>query len=162
MLCETEKDPHKRSLRTADDVLRRVREINQLVEIFMAGHRPAVVCIEGYSQPRDAAAAVKLAAGWTAAICASEVEPTLFSPSEIKHKATGKKGATKAEVEAAIIRLHPELPSLIKQARASAKAKREHLYDAAGAVLCALDHPVVQALRRNWRHKEGKRGIDLG
>lgn len=143
-VIRTEKSPKKRTVLQADDLVRRLREIANVLEDWFP---PVdVVCAESMSWPRNASAAAKMASTWGLIVAIADGRPLIqASPQRIKRVLTGSASASKGAVAEAVRTRFHNVDDILAHVPAS---KREHAYDAAAAVLASLDSDVIRALRR--------------
>lgn len=149
-LIRTEKSTAKQNVLASNDNFRRAREIAvALRKLFEV--RPAVVCCESMSFPRNASAAAKVAMTWgvLADLCESQGIPMLMAtPKELKRSVCGNASASKEEVQAALrLRFGTRPDELLKEAKIPASSQ-EHPMDALAAVCCCAESEVVRLLRR--------------
>lgn len=143
---ETKKPPKKkRTIREADDDIRRLNEIEMQFHEIMEEIRPDVVAMERVPRLRNPAATRQCALAWGAmhAICRSGKIPVLiYDTDAIKKRVTGDKQASKAKMVKGLKKIFPRF-------RGWPEGKRvEHVADAGGAALCAENDPAVELLMR--------------
>lgn len=98
------------------------------------------------SQSAKAASATAMAY----AICAAHTggsPSVLVTAGQAKKAATGNVRASKAQVQAGVLVVWPELEAMALAAVGKAESKVEHIYDAAACVLAAWDTDTVRAVR---------------
>jgi crossover junction endodeoxyribonuclease RuvC len=160
---ETEKSDKKKNVLATDDNFRRSREIARfladLIENETHGYkdddkvpdlRPELIAAESMSFPRNSSVAAKMAYSWGILASISETRnlPVVqVTPQALKKALTGNKSAEKADIAAAMNVLfglaYLEGIGLGK----IPKSKREHPYDALGAIVACKDAELVRVLR---------------
>lgn len=153
-VLRTKKSAKKRGTLASDDNLRRARELYAGLSALERTWRPAVVCAESMSFPRNAGAAAKLSIAWgvLAALTEARGLPLVqCSPQQLKKAVSGRADASKEDVLSALARLYPTL--LLKLAD-TPRSLWEHPVDALGAVHTALNSEVVRTLRRMPQQQE--------
>jgi len=149
----TKPSSKKLNVLASDDLARRARELAGGIDMHLGvwGVEPDLICREAQSLPRNASSAAKIgrAFGITDAHQRLRgvpvVEPT---PQGIKRVTTGKASATKAEVQAGVLRRLGESEALQAWHETARKGDLEHGFDAMGAVLASYDSGYMQMLRR--------------
>jgi len=146
-VISTKPSPKKLSIRSADDNVRRCREITRSVRRVIDEYEPAAVVLEMPSMGSKSAKAMRamgLASGIIAALdVVYENLPFLYAtPTDVKVAMTGKKSASKEEVQSRAVEMIPDILDGVN------KTQREHVADALGAAVAAKDAPVIQMLRR--------------
>lgn len=152
-VVRTAKSNRKRGIRASDDNVRRIIELAQAVEPWVAPDVIAI-CVESQSWPRSSAVCGKLGMAWgvVGALAARHQLPVLqASPKEIKRAVTGKATASKDAVQTALEARYGPL-RLPEQ-----RTLHEHACDALGAVAACLEAPVVLMARRMAFAVEGAR-----
>jgi Holliday junction resolvasome RuvABC endonuclease subunit len=152
----TKKDPRKKRVLCSDDEFRRVREIARYLDELLVRHgRPAVVCFEAQSYPRNAATVRKMALAWGAAAAVIELRSMAdshASPQAIKKTLCGAANASKKAVRAALEQRYGEpLKRLLSPLSAKNAA---HPCDALGAIITCSDGPEVRMARGMLSHEE--------
>lgn len=114
------------------------------------GIEPDCYVIEAPAGSQSAKAAAATAMAY--AICAVTVmesgKPSVrVTAGDAKKAATGKRTASKSEVQAAVLKKWPALEAMALEAVGKAKSKVEHIYDAAACVIAGWDTDVVRAVR---------------
>jgi citrate lyase beta subunit len=107
------------------------------------------IAIESMSAPRNAGAAAKLSrvGGVIDAISALwEIPVIQASPQDIKEAVTGSRKASKALMETTLSKRYPEVLTALEDVPMS---RREHPYDALGAIVASLGSEVVKMGVRN-------------
>lgn len=156
----------KRKVLSADDNVRRCREISVKLSNLMNGLLPKkgngidtllpirsvrIVAAEAMSFPRNSSSAAKMAMTWGLII--GEVEsanlPLLqASPQEVKVALTGKKDASKSDVEKAVLRRYASSSRKLQRFLADVPEKqREHAWDALAAGVACLNSDQVRLIR---------------
>lgn len=150
VVFKTEKSDKKHKVRASDDNFRRGQELCAMVVGLLHRHPDVkACCAEFMSHPRNASVSGQLGAFWGIIELATYIWklPMLqASPQEIKKVLTGKKNASKAEVQDALRKRYPGQFDAY-DASITRKADLEHGYDAAGAVVACLDSDVIQMMR---------------
>lgn len=150
LVFKTEKSDKKRKVRASDDNFRRGQELSAML-VGLLHRYPDVkaCCAEFMSHPRNASVSGQLGSFWGIIELLTYIWklPMLqASPQEIKKVLTGKKNASKLEVQVALQARYPgqfdPYDAIITR-----KADVEHGYDAAGAVVACLDSDVIQMMR---------------
>ena len=149
-VIETQKDTRK-VLNSVDNV-KRAGQIHLALRALIwttweTGELVRVVdalCVEAQSWPRNAGSAAKVAMAWgvIASICADwELPLVQRSPQQIKMAVVGSRKASKAEMAATLAGRYPEVLTALSGVPQS---RREHPYDALGAVVASLDDEVIK------------------
>lgn len=127
------------------DELRRVRELTAQVVALFDRVGPDFVTSEGFSPPRDASVAAKMAMVWTVVVTEAARRRLPYyevTPQRLKKLVAGKSTATKDEVAAALgARYGYERVDRLLRAGGVARSEEEHPLDALGA----LDALFVEA-----------------
>ena len=149
-VIRTVKSNKKRGVRVADDDCRRCVEQARALDALLVHHRPACVVAEvptGGSLSARATRAMALGTGIAVAVLAVRGVPCVYvQPRDGKLAATGNAGASKEDVEAAVMHRVPGVSALLNAAK---RADREHIADAIAAWLAARgDQVVMMAARR--------------
>jgi Holliday junction resolvasome RuvABC endonuclease subunit len=149
VVIETEKSEKKREVRGSEDIVRRAREVWDVLDTQMTRARREgtglVVCMETLSLPRNAGASAKIgvALGIVVGCAALRALPIVqASPQEVKKKIAGVRNASKDDVKTAVRRLYPSSSLLLDQMR---KGDQEHAADAVAVIHACLDSDVVRA-----------------
>ena len=150
LVLKTEKSDKKRKVRASDDNFRRGQELSAML-VGLLHRYPDVkaCCAEFMSHPRNASVSGQLGSFWGIIELLTYIWklPMLqASPQEIKKVLTGKKNASKLEVQVALQARYPGQFDAY-DAIITRKADLEHGYDAAGAVVACLDSDVIQMMR---------------
>lgn len=156
-VIRTEKSTAKRNVRASEDNLERAKEIATELRTLIDKYRVQLICAETMSYPRNSSAAAKMAMCWgvLAALAGQYNIPIAqATPQEVKKAVTGKKDASKDEVQEAVRTLFPELqggeakhggPYILK---AVPRSLWEHPYDATAAVIACRQSEVLLLARR--------------
>ncbi len=161
---ETKKATKKQHVLATEDNLRRARELTAFLQRLFKTHagdernRVVAICAESMSWPRNAGASAKIGIAWgVIASCAFTwgIPILQASPQTVKKALTGRRDATKEEVEDAVIQRVPRANEattsaklLVGAASHIPKTKREHPFDAlAVAITCSSAEPVAIARR---------------
>lgn len=135
----------KRDVFSADDNFFRCRSIHRQLDTIFENHRPAVVCMESMSYPRNSSVASKIGMTWgiIASVCEMYGVPVVMnSPQRIRESVLGEKKKVEwEEVAAKVLFLYPELQSLLDH---YAKGYHEHMIDAAAAIVGCRDSDMVR------------------
>jgi crossover junction endodeoxyribonuclease RuvC len=153
-VLRTKKSARKRGTLASDDNLRRARELYAGLSALERVWRPAVVCAESMSFPRNAGAAAKMSIAWgvLAALTEARGLPLVqCSPQQLKRAVCESASASKLDVLGALTHRYPAL--LLKLAD-TPRSLWEHPVDALGAVHAALGSEVVRTLRRSGQPQE--------
>lgn len=143
----TQKTAAKRGLRVADDDAQRCAVLAERIEAFLIAYKPQAVIVElphGGAQGARANRAMGMATGMIAAVLVLSDHPVEWvTPAAGKRAATGSNRGSKADVEAAVRARFDWGTHLPKTA-----VEREHVCDAAAAVMAAEHGALIQAVRR--------------
>lgn len=148
----TKKEAKKRKIYVTDDQVRRIRQITKRLDETIWRYRPALIVAElptGGAQSASAAAGMGIAKAVVATVAQMSRLPLLvISPTDVKLAATGKKTASKAEVQAAIVRRWPGLGERFASKRSATgyTGQFEHIADALGALIAAEDHELMRMM----------------
>lgn len=133
----------RQNVHAQSDIARRLGEVANALQRLVAEHSPGFVVAEGWSLPRGASAAAKVAAshGAIAGVAAANALPVLtVAPQDLKEHLAGRKNATKREIIDAVARFLPDLHW------PSRTTDWEHLADALGAgITCVHTSPELRA-----------------
>lgn len=103
-----------------------------------------LICVEAMSYPPSSMSAHKMGLAWgVLAVCREDNElPMLHvTPQQIKEAVTGGRSANKDKVQETLVKVYPEAK---EQAARWPQGKREHMFDALGAIHACLDHDVIR------------------
>ena len=143
-VVRTERSDRKRAVRESDDAVRRLVEIAAALERRI---NPGVVALAVEAQSCNASSSAKVGMAWgaiAAAVAQRHGLPVLqASPQEVKRALTGRKDASKADVQCALEIRYPDLPDWPPQ-----RDRVEHAADALAAVVACRDHAVIKLARR--------------
>jgi Holliday junction resolvasome RuvABC endonuclease subunit len=140
----------QRSVRAVDDNVRRTREVGDTFEsLGLLVHADAIM-VEAFSHPPNASSAAKIALVFGAVVEMARCRGLALlqaTPKEIKKAVTGRSSSSKEAVAAALAIAYGEhlVADLLEGV---AESKREHAFDALGAVVACLDTDEVRLLRR--------------
>jgi crossover junction endodeoxyribonuclease RuvC len=147
---QTKKDGRK-VLDSVDNVRRAqaiTRELRDLVWLDSEAIDPVravdVIAVEAMSFPRNASSASKMSLTWGVISALSalwEIPMIQASPQDIKEAVTGSRKASKAEMEATLSGRYPVVLKCLEDVPMS---RREHPYDALGAIVASLGSEVVK------------------
>jgi crossover junction endodeoxyribonuclease RuvC len=146
-VMKTEKDDAKRSTRAADDNVRRAREIGAELLKIADTYEVVMIAAECMSFPRSASVAAKMAMAWGVLAMLAEYRGIAIaqaSPQRIKRVLCGSAKASKDEVESALL---VRYGNHIEDLYHGNEGRREHVFDALGAVVATLDSEVVRVAR---------------
>lgn len=144
---ETKKENNKRKVLAADDNLRRCNEMVVFLDGLIRSRNVVCLCVESMSFPRNAAAAAKVAMCWGILASLATLRGLAISqasPQMLKKNLCGKRDASKEDVQAALTKEFPYLPTLVSSL---AKSKHEHAFDALGAIVGVRDSDVLRLVR---------------
>lgn len=145
------------------DGMERSKRIFKELEYVIRTSRPNIIVVESMSWPRNASSATKMALAWGA--CSGAIEAVEFGaekrwrppvievgPQAIKLAMAGERSATKEAVEkgAKFLLSDPKLAEEIVS-RVKPASRREHCWDALGAVLTSLGTQKYQLLAAGHR-----------
>lgn len=156
-VIRTEKSAAKRNVRASEDNLERAKEIALEIQDLIGKYRIQLVCAETMSYPRNSSAAAKMAMCWgvMAAIAQQHKIPIAqATPQEVKKAVTGRKDASKEEVQEAVRGLFQPLQGAEAKhggpyiLRAVPRSLWEHPYDATAAVVACRESEVFLLARR--------------
>lgn len=152
-VIRTEKAPATERLLAGEDEARRGGRIFQVIHGVIKRYNPVVVAQEVNSGSQHANAAKALAraqqACHDAAVAASK-HAIFVTPFAVKKAATGRKGATKDEVEQAMRSqwdIDADLFAADMKSQNIPKGKWENIFDALAVARAVWDHPAVLAHR---------------
>ena len=149
----TQPTKDKRAVRVADDDAERCMFLARAIQAFLQGWDPRAVVVElpgGGAQGARAIRAMALATGVVSAVLANNGYPVEWvTPQAVKKAATGRRDGSKEDVQQAVIARFDWGEQLPKTA-----AEREHVCDAAGAVMAAEHGALIQAVRQMGRGVE--------
>lgn len=156
-VIQTEKLSSGEKVSSTVDGVRRAHKVeSELRDILSKQTEPVVaICVEAMSWPRNAGSAIKMALVWGA------LSPLLVSkalidvgPQELKKVLTGAKSATKEEVEDAVKQRlsHSHKAVSVVESKVG-KTRREHVWDALGAILSAQKRASWALLKAGYWKK---------
>lgn len=140
----TELSDKKRGVRVSDDNTRRARELYEPLASLIKAHDVKVICAEAMSYPRSSSASHKMGISWGIIVglsCQFTLPITQASPTEIKKMVCGNGSASKEDIQKTLATQHDLDLDLF------AKTKREHPFDALGAVHASLDTEIIYLAR---------------
>lgn len=140
--------PGEAALLKSEDNLARLRVLWRGLHA-LAELRPVAIAAEAQSWPRNASAAAKVASAWGLLAALAELlsVPVIHaSPQAVKLHATGKRTASKIEVQNAL-EARPGFEDLARQLEAASipASLAEHPVDACAVALAALDTELGRA-----------------
>ncbi len=143
----TEKTAKKRGIRVADDDAERCMKLAEGLFKFIDKHKPAGAFVELPTGGAQGARANRTMGMATAVVVCvlhlAEVPAEWITPMAVKKAATGRKNASKEEVQKAVINSF-EWEGDIANAY---QWKKEHVCDAAGAVIAAQNGMLAKLIR---------------
>lgn len=146
MYClETEKSDKKLAVKASDDNTRRARELFVQLEAIVREHEVKAICTEAMSFPRSSSAAHKMGISWgviVALSCLFDLPIVQASPKQVKQSVCGRADASKEDVQRALSAAYDVPLELFT------KTRREHPFDALGAVVSCQDSEVVRTARK--------------
>jgi crossover junction endodeoxyribonuclease RuvC len=146
---ETKKDPRK-VLVSVDNVKRAqliTRKLKWLIWELADDEwvrQVDAIAIEAMSFPRNASSASKMSMTWgiiSALSALWDIPVIQASPQDIKEAVTGSRKASKALMETTLSERYPEVSKLLEGTPAG---RREHPYDALGAIVASLGSEVMK------------------
>jgi Holliday junction resolvasome RuvABC endonuclease subunit len=147
---ETKKDPRK-VLVSYDNVRRAqaiTRQLRGIIWELSSDEEPVrlvdAIAIEAMSFPPNASSAAKMSLCWGVISAVShlwQMPMIQVSPQDIKEAVTGSRKASKALIETTLSERYPEVSKLLEDTPAS---RREHPYDALGAIVASLGSEVMK------------------
>lgn len=147
-VIRTQKSSAKRNVRASEDNLERAKEIAEEIQGLLRDFDVKLVCAETMSYPRNSAAAAKMAMCWgvIAAVAHQHGLPVAqATPQEVKKSVTGKKDASKEDVQKAVVALFPPIVGLLDD---TPRSLWEHPYDALAAINACASSEVFLLARR--------------
>lgn len=138
MLVKTAPNDRKEVRKSSDD-LRRARVMAVALKTACVGVQVAVSEVPSGARDAAAARALGIVVGLLAAIDIPLIE---VNPLEVKTALTGNKGATKEQMIAAAVRLHPNAPWLRRGGKLT--QNNEHLADALATILAGMKTTAFQ------------------
>ncbi len=153
-VLRTKKAAKKRHLRSADDTVAAIREILRGLRTLVEKHRPVMMVAElpvGGARSSRAAQAMAIAQAVVASVTEYlHVPLEVVAPEDVKKAATGKRAASKEEVQESIVGRWPELGPAYKSTRSASgyDGTFEHVADALGAYMAVeFESPIVGMLK---------------
>lgn len=148
-LILTEKSDKKLNVKVANDDTRRARELSRAVQGILTNNCGIrAVCSEELSLPRNSKTSRQIGISW-GVMCgeASRLAIPIFQipPTALKLSVTGKKTASKIEVQEALTQRYPFIKGMLK---GLAPSKWEHPCDALGAIVSSMDTDGIRILRQ--------------
>lgn len=147
-VLRTKKSSAKKKVLAADDNFERARFISKEIKWMLDNRKIHVLCVEAMSFPRNSSAAAKIAMVWGIIAALSvqyEIPVIQVSPQQLKISVCNNKSASKEEIEAELLAVYKPHPRLFE---GIPKSKREHAFDALGAINASLDSDIIRMLRR--------------
>jgi Holliday junction resolvasome RuvABC endonuclease subunit len=140
----------KRGIRVMDSQCQRSDEILRELDRAMMNHRPRCVVAEGPVGSKSVKAATALErsnATWQAWAYCLRLPRVMVTAGDVKRACTGLSSCDKELVAQGVRRVSPNAAVAECIGRIAPK-KREHVYDAIGAVIAAWDSDVVRMARQ--------------
>jgi Holliday junction resolvasome RuvABC endonuclease subunit len=150
-VLRTQGEDKKRKVRAVDDNVRRTREIASTLRRLLDANAILVVGAEAMSFPRSSSVAGKMCLAWGALVAELDrrgIPLEQVSPQVVKRQLCGAKGATKDDVEAAVIAAMPEAEHM---AARFPGGLHEHMFDAAAVAMVVSRGDLVRTARRAAR-----------
>lgn len=147
----TEKNTKKANVRVASDNTDRVRCLAHELIDLVGEWDPEVICAESLSAMRNASAAAKNAMTWGAIVAiadAAGIPIVELSPQDIQRGIGGPKSPTKAQIQARMEELQPELAGLWPRGERGGTGLIEHAADSAAALVAGCRDNLIVALRK--------------
>lgn len=150
----TKPEAKKRRIYETDDKVRRVKIICKGLAAALADYTPTLIAAElPSSGGKSANAHASMGMAIAVVTCVSElggVPLRNYNWDDIKLKVADKRNASKKEIQEAIVAQWPCLGDeyASKKSKTGYTGDFEHIADAIGAGLCAMDSDVVEALIR--------------
>jgi Holliday junction resolvasome RuvABC endonuclease subunit len=150
MGCIQTKKDQRKVLQSVDNVKRAqaiTRELRSLMWQYAEDEwvrTTDAIALEAMSFPRNASSASKMSMTWGAISALSalwEIPMVQASPQDIKEAVVGSRKASKAEMEATLSGRYPVVLKCLEEVPMS---RREHPYDALGAIVASLGSEVVK------------------
>lgn len=146
VVITTKKEVKARHIRSADDNIRRCKEIFEPLAAGIVEHDCRAVAIEmpsGGARSAIAMRAMGLASGVVAGLdCHFPGKAFIYvTPAEVKIALSGDKQASKEKMQSIAVGLYPELFTGVN------KTNMEHLADAVGVSEVVKEDPIIQMLR---------------
>lgn len=150
----TEKSDKKRKVLSADDNVRRAQQLARSLMnlVVIKGNAIRIICAESMSAPRHSSSAAKLSLSWGVVSALSVVYGIPLvqaSPQEIKLAATGKRNASKEDIQEAMRRELPGAEAAVSKT-VTRKDDLEHPYDALAAVWACRHSQLAIAMARDF------------
>ena len=145
-VLRTSKSAAKHHVYASDDNVARARDLWVRLSMLVAEFKPAALCAEAMSFPRNASAAAKVAISWglLAALAEEHRLPLIQAlPQAVKLACCGKKDASKDEVALAVANLTGMHDGLLGGVP---KGQYEHPYDACAVAVACLGSDVLRLL----------------
>ena len=145
---------HKRlKVLAPDDEFRRTTELADKLERLLDEHDVRMVFAEGMSSPRNATTIRMLGYAWgvLASACQRRTLPLAqVSPKQLKKALCGRISVTDAELHAQVQLRYPEYKAIV-ETFVTNSSKREHAYDALGAIDACREGQLFRTLVANLR-----------
>lgn len=147
----TVKSDKKRKVSVADDDFHRAKRVSAELMRLFTEHGVGMLVAEERSFPRGTAAIKSMAGAWCIIAALSYVlglPVVVIPPKAIKLELCGREGASKAEVEAEVVRRFP-IARGIAEVTIDAGANNNHFFDAAAAGICGVRFDEILAWLRD-------------
>lgn len=146
-VLRTEPSAKKRRVLAVEDDARRVGELAAGLQAAIERHDPVALVVEATGAGKGSKAVRAMALAFSVVITVARLRglPVVqVQPLDVKRAMTGRKKAEKGEIVLAVERRYPDLewPADVPG------GCWEHAADAVGAVVAALDTPVLQMARQ--------------
>lgn len=154
---ETKKSNKKQKVLVASDDQRRSREIARFFADKIEMNTVRILCLEAKSLPRNAATSSKLGHCFGILSTLAEVFDipiASVSPQELKKHLTGRIKVTDEELNEAIAKRYGEAEYFLSKI---ARSKRQHAYDAIGAIDTCKKGETFRAIRSAVRCQSEER-----
>lgn len=148
LLITTEKASTKKKVRASSDTIARAREIYEEAHRFVNGHKHEVdaLLLAAETPSGSQSASGMKSYGLSCAIIGTFPGAFEVTPEEVKLASVGTKTASKAEMIAWAMDLHPELEWYMRGGKQVA-GKNEHLADAVAVIYAAMKTPEFQRIK---------------
>lgn len=148
----TKPEAKRRHTYETDDKVRRVRIISESLNRIINQWQPQLIAAElPISGGKSAKAHTSMGMAIAVVTCAASLlnKPLRnYNWDDIKIKLTGKRSASKREIQEAVVRRWPDLGNKYRSERSCTgyTGNFEHIADAVGAGMCAVDSETIQTL----------------
>lgn len=145
----TKKADKKQKAFAGDDNHRCSQEIAEQLSAVIDCYKPVMITAEAQAGSKNSRAAQLMGMNWgvvSAVACLKGVPILQATPTAVKRALTGKKDASKQEIEEVVVARFPELVSLLQATRP--KSLHEHAYDAAAVYIACEDSTEIKMIKR--------------